>query len=49
MRAIKSPFRIRVLIGRSSNPCAMAGDRVLHLGVPKKANETLALEAKENY
>jgi hypothetical protein len=38
-----------VTIGRSSNPVAMAGDRVLHLGIIKKEGEALALEAKENY
>ncbi|KAJ3298542.1 hypothetical protein HK104_010597 [Borealophlyctis nickersoniae] len=38
-----------VTIGRSSNPVAMAGDRVLHLGVIRKEGETLAKEAKENY
>ncbi|OAJ44927.1 hypothetical protein BDEG_28107 [Batrachochytrium dendrobatidis JEL423] len=38
-----------VTIGRSSNPVAMAGDRVLHLGIIKKENEVLAREAKENY
>ncbi|KAJ1549779.1 hypothetical protein HK405_002342, partial [Cladochytrium tenue] len=37
-----------ITIGRSSNPVAMAGDRVLHLGVIKKENEALAKEAKEN-
>ncbi|RKO84083.1 hypothetical protein BDK51DRAFT_37918, partial [Blyttiomyces helicus] len=38
-----------VTIGRSSNPVAMAGDRVLHLGVIKKEGEALPKEAKENY
>ncbi|KAJ3114365.1 hypothetical protein HDU96_002170 [Phlyctochytrium bullatum] len=38
-----------VTIGRSSNPVAMAGDRVLHLGIIKKENEILPKEAKENY
>lgn len=38
-----------ITIGRSSNPVAMAGDRVLHLGVIKKKDEALANEAKENY
>ena len=38
-----------IVIGRSSNPVAQAGDRVLHLGIIKKENETLAKEAKENY
>ncbi|KAH6566903.1 hypothetical protein BASA62_006429 [Batrachochytrium salamandrivorans] len=38
-----------VTIGRSSNPVAMAGDRVLHMGIIKKENEELAREAKENY
>jgi predicted deacylase len=38
-----------IVIGRSSNPVAQAGDRVLHLGLIKKENETLAKEAKENY
>ncbi|KAI9203897.1 uncharacterized protein BJ171DRAFT_582667 [Polychytrium aggregatum] len=38
-----------VTIGRSSNPVAMAGDRILHLGVIKKDNEVLPTVAKENY
>ncbi|KAI9096431.1 hypothetical protein DFS34DRAFT_650538 [Phlyctochytrium arcticum] len=38
-----------VTIGRSSNPVAMAGDRVLHMGVIKREGEVLAMEAKENY
>ncbi|KAI9144553.1 hypothetical protein BKA69DRAFT_1055684 [Paraphysoderma sedebokerense] len=38
-----------VTIGRSSNPVAMAGDRILHMGVVKKEGEVLAKEAKENY
>ncbi|KAJ3098396.1 hypothetical protein HDU97_004024 [Phlyctochytrium planicorne] len=38
-----------VTIGRSSNPVAMAGDRVLHLGIIKRENEVLPKEAKENY
>ncbi|KAI8909845.1 hypothetical protein BC831DRAFT_517794 [Entophlyctis helioformis] len=38
-----------VTIGRSSNPVAMAGDRVMHMGVIKKENEVLPKEAKENY
>ncbi|KAI8896172.1 hypothetical protein BC833DRAFT_598658 [Globomyces pollinis-pini] len=38
-----------VNIGRSSNPVAMAGDRILHLGIIRKENEVLAAEAKENY
>ncbi|KAJ3074946.1 hypothetical protein HDU98_009721 [Podochytrium sp. JEL0797] len=38
-----------VTIGRSSNPVAMAGDRVLHLGVIRKENEVLQTVAKENY
>ena len=38
-----------ITIGRSSNPVAQAGDRVLHLGILKKENEILAKEAKENY
>ncbi|KAJ3257573.1 hypothetical protein HK103_004482 [Boothiomyces macroporosus] len=38
-----------VTIGRSSNPVAMAGDRILHMGIIKKENEALAAEAKENY
>ncbi|KAJ3361689.1 hypothetical protein HDU91_003798 [Kappamyces sp. JEL0680] len=38
-----------VTIGRSSNPVAMAGDRILHLGIIKKEHEVLAAEAKENY
>ncbi|CAO3638058.1 unnamed protein product [Cunninghamella blakesleeana] len=38
-----------VVIGRSSNPVAMTGDRIVHLGVIKKKGETLAKVAKENY
>jgi predicted deacylase len=38
-----------VNIGKSSNPVAMSGDRIIHLGVIKKSNEELAVEAKENY
>ena len=38
-----------ITIGRSSNPVAQAGDRILHLGILKKADEALASEAKENY
>ncbi|KAJ3123285.1 hypothetical protein HK100_011657 [Physocladia obscura] len=38
-----------VTIGRSSNPVAMAGDRVLHMGVLRKENEVLQKESKENY
>ncbi|KAL1922132.1 uncharacterized protein VTP21DRAFT_10774 [Calcarisporiella thermophila] len=38
-----------VAIGRSSNPVAMAGDRILHMGVIKKKGELLPKEAKENY
>ncbi|CAO3648966.1 unnamed protein product [Cunninghamella echinulata] len=38
-----------IVIGRSSNPVAMAGDRILHLGVIKKKGEILPKEAKENY
>ncbi|KAJ3046720.1 hypothetical protein HK097_000601 [Rhizophlyctis rosea] len=38
-----------VAIGKSSNPVAMAGDRVLHIGVIRKEGEALAKEAKENY
>jgi len=38
-----------ITIGRSSNPVAMAGDRVLHLGIIKKENEILPTVAKENY
>ncbi|KAI8393809.1 uncharacterized protein BYT42DRAFT_19392 [Radiomyces spectabilis] len=38
-----------IVIGRSSNPVAMAGDRIIHLGVIKRKGETLAKEAKENY
>ncbi|KAI8338370.1 hypothetical protein BC941DRAFT_422689 [Chlamydoabsidia padenii] len=38
-----------IVIGRSSNPVAMAGDRILHLGVIKKRGEVLPKEAKENY
>ncbi|KAI8391234.1 uncharacterized protein BYT42DRAFT_556125 [Radiomyces spectabilis] len=38
-----------IVIGRSSNPVAMSGDRIIHLGVIKKKGETLPKEAKENY
>ncbi|KAI8086709.1 uncharacterized protein BX664DRAFT_336579 [Halteromyces radiatus] len=38
-----------VVIGRSSNPVAITGDRIIHLGVIKKKGETLAKVAKENY
>ncbi|OZJ04772.1 hypothetical protein BZG36_01865 [Bifiguratus adelaidae] len=38
-----------VIIGRSSNPVAMAGDRIIHLGVIKKKGEVLPSVAKENY
>ncbi|KAI8063694.1 uncharacterized protein B0P05DRAFT_555340 [Gilbertella persicaria] len=38
-----------IVIGRSSNPVAMSGDRIVHLGVIKKKNESLPKEAKENY
>ncbi|KAF7728517.1 hypothetical protein EC973_005921 [Apophysomyces ossiformis] len=38
-----------IVIGRSSNPVAMAGDRIIHLGVVKRKGEALAKEAKENY
>ncbi|KAI8073935.1 hypothetical protein BC940DRAFT_324604 [Gongronella butleri] len=38
-----------VVIGRSSNPVAMTGDRIVHLGVIKKKNEALSKVAKENY
>ncbi len=38
-----------ICIGKSSNPVASAGDRVLHLGVIKKKNEALEACAKENY
>ncbi|KAI9269413.1 hypothetical protein BY458DRAFT_533758 [Sporodiniella umbellata] len=38
-----------IVIGRSSNPVAMAGDRIVHLGVIKKTGEVLAKAAKENY
>jgi hypothetical protein len=41
-------FKLFQTIGRSSNPVAMAGDRVLHLGVIKKENEVLPKVAKEN-
>ncbi|TPX35144.1 hypothetical protein SmJEL517_g02366 [Synchytrium microbalum] len=37
-----------ITIGRSSNPVAMAGDRILHMGVIRKENELLPKEAKEN-
>jgi hypothetical protein len=37
------------VIGRSSNPVALTGDRIIHLGVIKKKTETLARVAKENY
>ncbi|CEP19722.1 hypothetical protein [Parasitella parasitica] len=38
-----------VVIGRSSNPVAMAGDRIVHMGVIKRTGEVLAKAAKENY
>ncbi|KAI9012035.1 hypothetical protein CLU79DRAFT_805956 [Phycomyces nitens] len=38
-----------VVIGRSSNPVAMAGDRIIHLGIIKRKGEVLMKEAKENY
>ncbi|KAI8343670.1 hypothetical protein BC941DRAFT_465833 [Chlamydoabsidia padenii] len=38
-----------MVIGRSSNPVAITGDRIIHLGVIKKKSETLAKVAKENY
>jgi len=38
-----------MVIGRSSNPVAMAGDRIIHLGVPLRKNEVLPAVAKENY
>jgi len=38
-----------ITIGRSSNPVAIAGDRIIHLGVIKKKGEMLPKEAKENY
>jgi hypothetical protein len=38
-----------MVIGRSSNPVAMAGDRIIHFGVPLKAGEELPKVAKENY
>ncbi len=38
-----------ITIGRSSNPVAMAGSRVLHLGIIKKEKEEFAVEAQENY
>ena len=38
-----------MVIGRSSNPVAMAGDRIIHFGVPHRKGETLPAVAKENY
>ncbi|KAI7869567.1 hypothetical protein BDF14DRAFT_1722450 [Spinellus fusiger] len=38
-----------IVIGRSSNPVAMAGDRIIHLGIIKHKGESLLKEAKENY
>ncbi|KAG2214424.1 hypothetical protein INT47_000980, partial [Mucor saturninus] len=38
-----------IVIGQSSNPVAMSGDRIVHLGVIKKKSESLPKEAKENY
>jgi hypothetical protein len=38
-----------ITIGRSSNPVAQAGDRILHIGIIQKEDEELAKEAKENY
>ena len=38
-----------ITLGRSSNPVASAGDRIIHLGVLKKDGEVLPSVAKENY
>ncbi|KAI8083211.1 uncharacterized protein B0P05DRAFT_467894 [Gilbertella persicaria] len=38
-----------VVIGHSSNPVAMAGDRIVHMGIIKRTDEVLAKAAKENY
>ena len=38
-----------ITLGRSSNPVAMAGDRVIHLGVLAREGEALPPVAKENY
>ncbi|KAI9006939.1 hypothetical protein DFJ74DRAFT_773549 [Hyaloraphidium curvatum] len=46
---IYSPSTGIKTVGRSSNPVAMAGDRVLHLGILKKEGEVLPAAAKENY
>ncbi len=38
-----------MVIGKSSNPVAMMGDRVVHFGVPMRDGEELPRVAKENY
>ena len=38
-----------ITLGRSSNPVASAGDRIIHLGVLRKEGEVLPAVAKENY
>jgi hypothetical protein len=37
------------VIGRSSNPVAMAGDRIVHMGIIKKTSEALGKADGENY
>ncbi|KAI3654439.1 hypothetical protein MP228_001158 [Amoeboaphelidium protococcarum] len=38
-----------MVIGRSSNPVAMSGDRIIHFGVPHQKGQPLPKVAKENY
>jgi predicted deacylase len=38
-----------VVIGKSTNPVAITGDRVIHLGLIKRKEDIFPAEAKENY
>lgn len=38
-----------ITIGKSSNPVAQVGDRIIHVGVIKRESDELAKVAKENY
>ena len=38
-----------IVIGKSSNPVAMAGDRIIHFGVLVHVGDVLPAVAKENY
>jgi len=38
-----------VIVGKSSNPVAFAGDRVIHLGIPHPEGEPLPEAQGENY